>query len=177
MLRKAALTLAASAVAALGSAGVASAAVTFDPATGEGFVGKGDVQLALGLNNKQVQDQANSIATNDFTYNATRTTVTEVEWTCTNTNNQNEQPRERTTTTESSTTGVVAAVTRDSKKQVTGFILDGYKSSSSTSSSSTEGPRVNSCPTNWALTTPAGAPVTVSDETTGGLFVRGVALS
>ena len=31
------------------------ASVTFDSSTGTGFVGKGDVQLALGLNNAQMQ--------------------------------------------------------------------------------------------------------------------------
>ncbi len=33
----------------------AIAAVTFDPATGTGFVGKGDVQTAFGWNNKEMQ--------------------------------------------------------------------------------------------------------------------------
>ena len=61
-------------VAALTFAGVAAAAVTFDPscpytpsnATGQcGFAGKGDVQLALGYNNTQMQKNAGSLA---FTY-------------------------------------------------------------------------------------------------------------
>jgi hypothetical protein len=39
----------------------ANAAVTFDPATGTGFVGKGDVQSALGYNNTQLQKNANSL--------------------------------------------------------------------------------------------------------------------
>lgn len=156
-------------VAALGlAAGPAAAAVTFDEGTGTGFVGKGDVQLALNLNNAQVQQQASTIA-GEFTYAAT--TVTEVSWICTNTKNENLQERERTTTTE--TSGVVAGVTRDSKKQVTGFNLTGY-SGTPTESSATDGPAVNSCPTNWVLTTPAGDPVEISS--TGGLFVRGVPL-
>ena len=62
MLRKAALTLAGTAVVALGSAGVASAAVTFDSDTGVGFVGKGDVQLAFGWNNTQLQKNAPGVA-------------------------------------------------------------------------------------------------------------------
>jgi hypothetical protein len=36
-------------------ASVALAAVTFNPMTGEGFVGKGDVQLIYGWNNQQLQ--------------------------------------------------------------------------------------------------------------------------
>ena len=166
-------------VASLALAAPASAAVTFDPATGTGFVGKGDVQTALVLNNKQVQEQANTIA-GQFTYQATRVVVTETEWTCTNSRNENEQYRERTTTTTSSTTGVVTAVTRDSKKQVTGFNLLGYSSSTSTSTSTSEGNQLNSCPdssSTWYLSTPAGDPIVVSDETTGGLFVRGVLLA
>ncbi len=44
---------------------IAGASVTFDASTGTGFVGKGDVQSALGYNNAQVQAAANSLA---FTY-------------------------------------------------------------------------------------------------------------
>lgn len=43
----------------------AFAAVSFDPTTGTGFVGKGDVQLALGLNNSQLQAKASAL---NFTY-------------------------------------------------------------------------------------------------------------
>lgn len=46
------------AFAAAAVATAALAAVTFDSATGMGFVGKGDVQLAFGWNNKQLQDNA-----------------------------------------------------------------------------------------------------------------------
>ena len=47
------------------AAGAVFAAVTYDPATGTGFVGKGDVQLAFNLNNKQLQQNANKVT---FTY-------------------------------------------------------------------------------------------------------------
>src|SRR5918996_945791 len=66
--------LVAGVVAASVFAGVAVAAVTFDPAcpytpsnaTGAcGFVGKGDVQLALGFNNDKMQKAAKSLK---FTY-------------------------------------------------------------------------------------------------------------
>ena len=162
------------AVFVLAFAGVASASVTFDPATGTGFVGKGDVQLALGLNNAQLQQQAGSLA---FTYNASSTVVTEVSWICTNDRNENLQQRERTTTTESSTVGVVNAVARV-RNQITGFNLNGYVGDPVvTSSSSTEGPPLNSCPSGpWMLTTAAGDPVEVSSVTTDDLLVNGVAL-
>ena len=47
------------------AAGAVFAAVTYDPATGTGFVGKGDVQLAFNLNNKQLQQNASKVT---FTY-------------------------------------------------------------------------------------------------------------
>lgn len=145
----------------------ASAAVTFDPATGTGFVGKGDVQTALVYNNKQLQDNAGSLE-----FAAVSETVTERTWICTNSNNQSTQERERTTTT--TTTGVVSAVARE-RNQITGFNLTGY-SGTPAESSTTEGPAVNSCPGGpWSLTTPAGDPVLVSSSSS--LTVNGVPLN
>jgi hypothetical protein len=152
---------------------VAFAAVTFDPATGQGFAGKGDVQLALGFNNKQLQDQAASLV---FTYEGVEETVTEVTWGCTNSNNENLQERARTTTTSSSRSDVVSAVARE-KNQITGFNLNGYRALNTVSSSTTEGPAVNSCPSGpWILTDPAGAPDVISSTSTGGLYVDDVLL-
>jgi hypothetical protein len=48
----------------------AAASVTFDPATGSGFVGKGDVQSAFGWNNPQLQANASSVT---FSYIVTGT--------------------------------------------------------------------------------------------------------
>lgn len=152
MLRKTGITLAVAAVAALGSAGAANAAVTFDPATGEGFVGKGDVQLAFGWNNKALNENAAAVGFESDV-------VSEVSWVCTK-DNGNTQERERTTTTE----GLVAHVTRDNKRQITGFTLTGYSGSTTTSS---DGPKLNTCPDKWELTVPAGDPEIVG----GGLYV------
>jgi hypothetical protein len=144
------------------SAMVVFAAVTFDPITGEGFVGKGDVQLAYGWNNKALQHNAD-----DVDFRANSVVVTEVSWICTNSNNENTQERERTTTT--SIAGVVSSVARV-KNQITGFNLTGY-SGTPTESSTTEGNPLNSCPSGpWSLTTPAGDPEVVS-STGGGLEV------
>jgi hypothetical protein len=144
----------------------AFAAVTFDPATGTGFVGKGDVQLALGLNNKQLQDQAGSLQ-----FAAVSTTVTEVSWICTNDRNEQTQERARTTTTE--TQGVVSSIARE-RNQITGFNLTGY-SGTPTQTSTSDGPAVNSCPGGpWTLTTPAGDPEVVSSSSV--LTVNGVPL-
>jgi hypothetical protein len=137
-------------------------AVTVDLTDGTGFVGKGDVQLALGWNNKALQDNAGSV---NFQINSE--VVTEVSWICTNANNDNEQGRQRTTTT--SVQGLVSHVARE-RNQITGFNLTGFDGSEE-KSSETEGQPLNSCPSGpWSLTTPAGAPEVVSS--TGGLQVR-----
>ena len=64
------------------------------------------------------------------------------------------------------------------RNQITGFNLNGYVGDPVvTSSSSTEGPPLNSCPSGpWTLTTAAGDPVEVSSVTTDDLLVNGVAL-
>lgn len=137
MTRKLSTLVAAFAVMAL-FATASMAAVTFDPATGRGFVGKGDVQLAFGWNNKALNDNAGHVR---FTYSGT--TTQETSWVCVNENNGNEQERERVTTTEVS--GLVSHVARDNKRQITGFILGGFDGTS-TSTTETEGPKLNSCP-------------------------------
>jgi hypothetical protein len=145
-----------------GVVAVGFAAVTFDPATGMGFVGKGDVQLALGLNNAQLQ-------AGTFSFAVESTVVTEVSWTCTNSNNSNLQVRERTTTT--STQGVLSSVARV-KNQVTGFNLTGFSGSPTIGTPVTDGPPLNSCPSGpWSLTTPAGDPVVVEGESSSGMEV------
>jgi hypothetical protein len=155
---KVSLAFAAAAASVALVASSASAAVVFDPATGEGFVGKGDVQDAFGWNNKQLQDNADAVQ-----FSVSSTVVTEVTWVCTNSNNEQTQDRERTTTT--SVEGLVESVARE-RKQVTGFNLAGYEGDLE-ESSSTEGPAVNSCPSGpWTLTTPAGDPEVV--ESSGG---------
>jgi hypothetical protein len=57
----------------------AFATVTFDPATGVGWVGKGDVQLAYGWNNKQMQDaEKNKLIS--FQWNAVDSYAGVCEW-------------------------------------------------------------------------------------------------
>lgn len=46
----------------------AAASVTFDPSTGTGFVGKGDLQTPWGWNNQKMQIEALNIT---FSYNST----------------------------------------------------------------------------------------------------------
>jgi hypothetical protein len=150
----------------IGLMGTALGAVTFDPATGTGFVGKGDVQLVYGWNNKQLQDNADKV---DFQVSA----VSETTWTCSRpapTPNDPDreivQERSQTTTTQ----GIVTSVARENSKgklgPVTGFILDGYEGEPTVTS---DGPNVGSCPAN-----PSGFTYDENAETTslgGGLQV------
>ncbi len=132
---------------------VVYAAVTFDPATGTGFVGKGDVQLIYGWNNAQLQANAGLVQ-----FRAT--TVSERSWECKRINPQGveiTQERERTTTS----TQLVSKIDRV-RNQITGFILDGYTGAPSTT---IDGPALNSCPSasaGWFLSVPAGDPVVIA---------------
>jgi len=136
----------------------AGAAVSFDPATGTGFVGKGDVQLVFGWNNKALQDNAGSVQ-----FRVASTTVSEVSWLCTNTNNETTQERARTTT--ESLQGVFDSIARE-RNQFTGFNLNGFDGVGGVSTV-TDGPPLNSCPSGpWTLTTPAGDPVLDEDAST-----------
>jgi hypothetical protein len=140
--------------ACLAVAGIAYAAVILDD-DGIGFVGKGDVQLVYGWNNKQLQDNAGLVQ-----FQAVSDVVTEVSWTCTNSNNQNEQIRARTTTT--SIEGILSSVARV-RNQITGFNLNGWVGAPTVDVDGPDGPPLNSCPSGpWTLTTPAGDPVVVS---------------
>jgi hypothetical protein len=149
---------------------LAYAAVTFDPASGTGFVGKGDVQQALGLNNAQLQAQANTLKDQFY---AVSTVVSERTWTCTSSNPQS-TTQERLRTTTETIQGVVAAVARE-RNQVTGFILEGY-GGHPVEISETEGNVLNSCPNGpWSLTQPAGDPEVINSSTV--LTVNGKELS
>jgi hypothetical protein len=129
-------------VAALTVTASALAAVTFDPATGTGFVGKGDVQLVFGWNNSQLQSNVGSVQ-----FRALSTEVSETAWTCQRDAGTQTQERARTTTT--SIQGVVSSIARE-RNQITGFNLTGY-SGTPTQTSETEGPPLGSCPNGWSV--------------------------
>lgn len=150
-----------------GSLAVANAAVTFDAQTGTGFVGKGDVQTALNLNNKQLQDLSGTFA---FSVSS----VTESTWTCTKVvglgnGGENEIVQGRSTST--TTQGVLASVERV-RNQITGFHLTGYDGPATTV---TDGPAVGTCPADQS-----GFVFDDNVETTttggSGILVNGVAL-
>jgi hypothetical protein len=115
----------------------AYAAVTFDPATGTGFVGKGDVQTAFGWNNPQLQANAGGVA---FQYYATSTAT----WTCrwvTGEGTNGEQTHNLDRTTIQGVSGVVSYDAR-ARNQINGFILTGWEG---TPRIITQGPPLRSC--------------------------------
>ena len=116
---KFAATLAAGAC-ALAVAGGAMGIVTFDPATGTGFVGKGDVQTAFTWNNKALQDNAAGVT---FNYSSTETYEAVCQWFTGPAHNRKSHIKERTRTT-----GVNATVSYDARQrnQITGFTLTGF---------------------------------------------------
>lgn len=102
-------------------AGSAFAAVTIDPATGEGFVGKGDVQTALGYNNAQMQKEAENLTFNYVTKTTYEVTVT---WTT----GEGTRGEKTHTVDHERSSSINSSIGYDSrtKKQVTGFILNGF---------------------------------------------------
>ncbi len=118
----------------------ALAAVTFDSDTGEGFVGKGDVQLVYGWNNKQLQNNADLVQ-----FQASTEEVSTTTWTCDR--DAGPQTQERENTTMKTTQGIVDSIARE-RNQITGFILSGYDGDPTTDTER-EGPAAGSCPTGW----------------------------
>lgn len=107
---------------------IASASVTFDPATGNGFVGKGDVQLVYGWNNKQLQDNASGVT---FTYQAQE----QYKYDCTFTVEVGrDKVREPRTQNRGKDTSLNASVQYDARtqRQITGFILTGLGATTTT---------------------------------------------
>jgi hypothetical protein len=137
-----------------------SAAVTFDPATGMGFVGKGDVQTALGLNNDGLQAVASGLT---FTYADLATYEQECS------HDTGKKIMYRTVTREQGVSGTVAYDARK-RNQVNGFTLLGF--SGQTSDDGNGGGPCNDNGNGWE---PIGEPTLVS-STGGGLKVNGVPL-
>jgi opacity protein-like surface antigen len=144
------IAMIAAAAAAL-AATSAQAEVIFDAATGTGFIGKGDVQLALGWNNKQLQDGASTLVVRAVSQESTETS-----WVCQNPANQN--LREVSTETKTLIRGTVVLVAR-LRNQITGFNVTGYDGSESISTTTTGNLGVNECQRNWVLVESAGDPV------------------
>lgn len=142
------------------------ASVTFDPATGKGFVGKGDVQSVLGLNNAQVQ-----VLPLTFTYESEQTYEVTVEW-------DNEVGKnkviEHKTITVRKTVEVTGEISYTARKQnqISGFFLTGY---SGTVSESGNVPVVGA-PFNSGNDGKVITAVNLVSSSNGGLKVNGVSL-
>ncbi|MFF9621379.1 hypothetical protein [Streptomyces griseosporeus] len=105
----------------------ALAAVSYDPATGTGFVGKGDVQTAFGWNNKQLQTNASGVT---FTYDATTHYSAVCEW-VTGAGTRGQKTHDITLSRHTSVSSAVAYDARV-QTQITGFNLTGISASSTT---------------------------------------------
>lgn len=99
----------------------AFAAVTYDPTGGTGFVGKGDVQLALGYNNAQMQAVAENL---NFTYEAVDIYQVTVSWVT----GEGTRGEKIHTVAHKKSSVFNADVDYDPRraKQYTGFILNGF---------------------------------------------------
>jgi hypothetical protein len=144
----------------------AFAAVTFDPSTGTGFVGKGEVQRAFTWNNKQLQDFARGVS---FSYDTTDSYSAVCTWT-TGEGTRGERTHNVSHKFSSVALSAVDAdprQTKGQKQQFTGFILSGFGPTSETGSAPVVG---GPCMGNqgrhgvWSSVTPTGS--------TGGLWVR-----
>jgi hypothetical protein len=118
------------AVSSLAFAGAALADVTFDPATGMGFVGKGDVQSAFGWNNATLQANADYLT---FTYKS----VQEYEAVCTWTTGEGTKGEQTHNVTHTRETGIDSDLSYEVRKvvQVSGFFLEGFASGTSATGS------------------------------------------
>lgn len=96
--------------------------VTFDPATGIGFVGKGDVQLAFGWNDQALQINAPSVG---FTYNSTES----YDAVCTWVTGEGTRGEKTHNVTFNKTTVVNSTIAYEARKnsqgKITGFNLTG----------------------------------------------------
>ena len=165
---RAALPIAGVAAAIVLAAGAASATVTYDPATGAGFVGKGDVQTVFVWNNAQLQSNAASVG---FTYLAEDS----YEFTCTWITGEGTKGQKTHTADHVRTSTVNSAIAYDprtnKKSDITGFTLTGF---GQTTESGFD-------PANPACPGEDGTGATITDGptlvgSTGGLFVSAGAL-
>ena len=102
-------------------ASVANAAVTFDNVSGNGFVGKGDVQLAFGWNNSQLQERASGVS---FGYFVSTTYAAVCTWT-TGEGHKGEKTHD---VTHKGIYSLANSINVDMRvrNQITGFFLTGY---------------------------------------------------
>lgn len=110
------------ATAAAFTATAAMAAVSFDETTGTGFVGKGDVQLAFGWNNRALQTNASGVS---FTYKAEETYSYGCTFTIVIGRDRTPTPQTVTRGKETAVNGTIVFEAR-SRNQINGFNLTGF---------------------------------------------------
>lgn len=116
-------------VAVMVTSTAAMAAVTFDPPTGTGFVGKGDVQLAFGWNNADLQSKAAGVT---FTYQSVDKYVQSCQKIIENKKETKVLEQDFNKTQEVNST-VAYDTRKNSQQQITGFNLTGFGSGGDTS--------------------------------------------
>jgi opacity protein-like surface antigen len=122
-------------------ASVALALTSTAAAAQQIFISKGDVQEALGWNNKQLQDGQARVGVRT-------SSSTESSWVCSRLNPQGtEQTQERANTT---TVSEYRGTAVRERNQVTGFYLDQVLSGGGTT---VDGPAIGSCPNGWTAGT------------------------
>lgn len=120
MMKKLATCLGIGVVAAsMAVAAPASAAPKYDPASGTGYVSKGEVQSALGWNNNEFQANADRVSFTVHTYQYLR-----MEWTCTE--DGGDRTLERESFRHNNRYGWIDTTPRE-RRQVIGFELSNYQ--------------------------------------------------
>lgn len=143
-------------------AAFAQADVTFDPLTGNGFVGKGDVQLAFGWNNAQLQSNASGLS---FSYQVRQDYVAVCTWTTGE--GTNGEHTHNVSHTFKYKLGASISYAPRVMNQITGFILKGIGTETSIGTVPVVG---GPCPGNQG-TGGTWSSVTTSGTGVDGLFV------
>ena len=122
--------------------------VNYSPTTGTGFVGKGDVQTVLAMNNAQLQKAAGSLV---FTYVLTNTYEVVNAWASGNVDNpMSLNHHTATVTTTAVLNDVVTYLSRNNpKSDVTGFNLTGFGATTVTGTIPVPSPTVTYVTFSW----------------------------
>lgn len=140
------LLVATAAVGAVALTGTATAAVTFDPATGTGFVGKGDVQVPFGWNDAKLQQYASGVSFEYESKSDDQYAVT-CEWETGNKKIVHHIQKKRANVGSSVAYDVTKIDRKNPNGKVTGFSLTGINDDSVVESSSGSVPvEGDSCP-------------------------------
>lgn len=140
------LLVATAAFGAVALTGTATAAVTFDPATGNGFVGKGDVQVPFGWNDAKLQQYASGVSFEYESQSDDQYSVT-CEWDTGNKKIVHHIQTKRASVGSSVAYDVTKSDRKNPNGKITGFNLTGIDQATLSESSNGSVPVVGgSCP-------------------------------